>query len=148
MFNPVVAPVKPAQKAEKAAANDPSHKSVGGMEVFLGVLPADTLRKRHAGSDANKKIYGGIPDGEGYFLVNVTLRDSSTKAEINNAQIEARVANMMTGDTRKLETATYNGGVSYGNFFRMPGKDSYTVTLQIRRPGTAAPIEAKFDLKQ
>jgi hypothetical protein len=30
----------------------------------------------------------------------------------------------------------------------MPGKDPYTVTLQIRRSSTAAPIEAKFDLKQ
>ena len=92
-------------------------------------------------------MYGGVPSGTGYFLVNVTLRDSGTKAEIKDAQIEARVANLMNGETRKLEAATINDGVSYGNYFQMPGKDPYTVTLKIRKPGAAAPVEAKFDIK-
>jgi hypothetical protein len=148
MFNPASATAKPKPKAEPAAANDPSHKSVGGMEIFLGVLPAETMRARHAGSEADKKMYGGVPSGKGYFLVNVTLRDSATKAEIKDAQVEARVANLMNGETGKLEAATINNGVSYGGYFQMPGKDPYTVTLQIRRPGAPAPIEAKFDFKQ
>jgi len=38
--------------------------------------------------------------------------------------------------------------VSYGNYFRMPGKDPYTVTLQIRKAGAARAIEARFDLKR
>ena len=89
-----------------------------------------------------------IPTGAGYFHVSVVLRDNSTKAEIKDAQVEARVANLMTGDTRKLEASAIKDTVNYSNFFQMPGKDPYTVTLQIRRPGTAAPIEAKFDLRQ
>src|SRR4029079_5342837 len=68
MFNPASS-AKPKAKAEPAAAADPSHKSVGGMEVYLGVLPADELRSRHGGSGA-EKMYGGIPSGKGYFLVN------------------------------------------------------------------------------
>ena len=147
MFNPVSAAAKPKAKAAPAAAADPSHKSVGGMEVYLGVLPADQLRSRHEGSEAEKKMYGGIPSGKGYFLVNVTLRDSGTKAEIKDAQIEARVANLLNGETRALEPATLYGGVSYGGYFQMPGKDPYTVTLRIRRPGSARPVEARFDFK-
>ena len=146
MFNPAASTAKPKAKAEPAAAPDPSHKSIGGMEIYLGVLPADQLRSRH-GADAEKKMYGGIPSGKGYFLVNVTLRDSGTKGEIRDAQVEARVANLMTGETKKLEAATINNGVSYGNYFQMPGKDPYTVTLQIRKPGAAA-VEAKFDFRQ
>jgi cytochrome c5 len=146
MFNPVGTSVKP--KAEPAAASDPSHKTVEGMEIYLGVLPAETMRTRHAGSDAGNKIYGGVPSGSGYFLVNVTLRDSGSKAEIKDAQIEARVANVMNGETRKLEAATINNSVSYGSYFQMPGRDPYKVTLQIRTPGAARAIEARFDLKK
>lgn len=148
MFNPTASSAKPKPKAEPAAASDPSHKSVGGMEIYLGVLPADSLRTRHGGTDAGKKMYGGVPSGDGYFLVNVTLRDSATKAEIKDAQVEARVANPMSGETRKLETATFNNAVSYGSYFRMPGKDAYTVTLQIRKAGAAAPVEVKYDVKR
>jgi len=147
MFNPAASTAKPRAKGEPAAAADPSHKSVGGMEVYLGVLPADDLRSRHGGSGA-EKMYGGIPSGKGYYLVNVTLRDTRTKAPIKDAQIEARVANLMNGETRKLETATINDGVSYGNYFQMPGKDPYTVTLQIRKAGAAIPVEARFDFKR
>ena len=148
MFNPAGASAKPKAKAEPAAASDPSHKSIAGMEIYLGVLPAESLRARQAGSDAEKKLYGGIPSGSGYFLVNVTLRDSGTKTEIKDAQIRARVANLMSGATKALEPATINDSVSYGNYFQMPGKDPYTVTLQIRKPGAARAIEARFDLKR
>lgn len=151
MFNPVRTPAKSAPKPEPksgAAEGDPSHKRAGGMEIYLGVMPADALRTGHGGTEAGKKMYGGVPSGDGYFLVNVTLRDSKTKAAINDAQIEARVANLMSGETRKLEVATINNGVSYGNYFRMPGKDPYTVTLQIRKAGAAAPVEVKYDFKR
>jgi cytochrome c5 len=148
MFNPTASTAKPKAKAEPAAASDPSHKSVAGMEIYLGVLPAESLSARHVSADADKKLYGGIPSGKGYFLVNVTLRDSATKAEIKDAQIEARVANLLNGETRKLEAATINGGVSYGNYFQMSGKDPYTVTLQIRKAGAAAPVEVKYDFKR
>lgn len=148
MFNPAAASSKLNPKAEPAAASDPTHKLVEGTDIYLGVLPAESLRTRHSGSDAEKKMYGGIPSGKGYFLVSVTLRDSSTKAEIKDAQVEARVENLMTGETKKLEAASINNTVSYGNYFQMPGKDPYAVTLQIRKPGAARAIEARFDFKQ
>jgi len=144
MFNPAGASAKP--KAEPAAASDPTHKLIEGTDIYLGVLPAEVMRTRHAGADG--KVQRDIPSGKGYFYVSVVLRDSSTKAEIKDAQIEARVANLMTGETRKLEAATINNSVSYGNYFQLPGRDPYTVTLQIRKPGAARAIEARFDLKQ
>ena len=148
MFNPAASTAKPKPTAGPAAASDSSHKTIGGMEIYLGVLPAESLRTRHAGSEAEKVMYGGIPSGKGYFLVNVTLRDSGSKAEIKDAGVEARVANLMSGETRKLEAATINNSLSYGNYFQMPGRDPYTVTLQIRKAGAARAIEAKFDLKR
>ena len=43
--------------------------------------------------------------------------------------------------------STINNAASYGEFFRMQGKEPYTITVQVRRGSSAAPIEAKFDFK-
>ena len=43
--------------------------------------------------------------------------------------------------------ATINNAASYGEFFRMQGKEAYTITVQVRRGSSAAPLEAKFDFK-
>jgi cytochrome c5 len=145
MFNPASAEAKAGGKPEQAPAQDPTHKLVGGMDVYLGVLPAETMRARHAGAEG--KMKQKIPSGKDYYYVSVVLRDHGSKAEIKDATVEARVANLMTGETRKLEAAAINNSLSYSGYFKMAGKDPYTVTLKIRKPGAAAPIEAKFDLK-
>jgi len=53
----------------------------------------------------------------------------------------------MGGETKKLELMAVNNAISYGNYFRMPSKDPYTITVQIRKPGISRTIEAKFDFK-
>jgi len=128
MFNPASAVKKTAAPAKVPESNR-THKLVAGTDIYLGLLPA-TAEK-----------------GAGYYHVSIVLRDHASKAEIKNAQVEARVANLMTGETKALEPATVNKAFSYGNYFQMPGKDPYTLTLKIRKPGAPAPIEAKFDLK-
>ena len=135
-------PRKP--QASAPAMKDSMHKLVGGTDVYLGVLPAETMRKRQGAGKAPLEI----PSGKGYYHLSVVLRDNGTKAEIKDARVEARVANLMTGETKKLESVTYNDAASYANYFQMPGKDPYTVTLKITKPGAAAPIEARFDLKR
>ena len=146
MYNPA-APAKKAGKAAEAkpAAADPTHKLIGGTDIYLGVLPAEAMRTRHSGADSKAK--SAVPEGKGYFYVSVVLRDHASKTDIKDAQVEARVANLMTGETKALEAVTVNNAVSYAAYFQMPGKDPYTVTLKIRKPGAPAPIEAKFDLK-
>ncbi len=129
MYNPA-APAKTAEKAAaKGAASDRAHKLIGGTDIYLGLQTA-----------AKEK-------GKGYYHVSIVLRDHASNAEIKDAQVEGRVANLMTGETKALEAATVNSAFSYGNYFQMPGKDPYTLTLKIRKPGAPAPIEAKFDLK-
>jgi len=130
MFNPAAAATKaPAAAAPRGAASDRAHKLVAGTDVYLGLLPA-TAEK-----------------GKGYYHVSIVLRDHASNAEIKDATIEARVANLMTGETKALEPATVDNAFSYGNYFQLPGKDPYTLTLQIRKAGAPAPVEAKFDLK-
>jgi hypothetical protein len=53
----------------------------------------------------------------------------------------------MGGETKNLELVALNNIRSYGNYFRMPGKDPYAITVKIRRPGTSRTIEARFNFK-
>jgi hypothetical protein len=107
------------------------------MDIYLGIVLAET-----AG------IKQKAPTGKGYYYVNISLRDRATGAPINDARVEARAANPVSGgETKKLDPVTLNDVASYGNFFRMQGTEPYTIAVQIRRPGTAIPAEANFDFK-
>jgi cytochrome c5 len=144
MFNP--APAPPAASADAPAAKpDPNHRVIGGTEIFLGVVAADAMRGQYAKASKERSMHGGIPSGRNHYHVNISLFDSTTRGVISDAQVEASVANPVSGSvTKKLELVTLNSIKSYGNYFRMPGKDAYTITVKIRRPGAARTIEATF----
>jgi cytochrome c5 len=145
MFDPSRAPAAKAAAAP-AAPRDEHRQVAGGMEILLGVVSAETLRKRR--SEVERTMHGGVPGGKGYYHVNISLHDSTSRAEIKDAEVQARVAHPVTGgETKKLEAVVINDMVSYGNYFRMPGRDPYAVTVQIRRPGAPQPVEAKFEVK-
>ncbi len=93
-------------------------------------------------------MHGGIPSGKGYYHVNVSLRDVASNAEIRDAEVEVSVANPSTGsETKKLDPMPIRDTLSYGNYFRMPAKDPYSITVQIRRPGVPQQVEAKFSFR-
>ena len=119
------------------ATADPNHKLISGVDLYLGIAPA-----------ASAAVSRPRPSGAGYYYVNLSLRDAASGAYIKDAQVEARAANAVSGgDTRKLEPMTLAESVSYGNFFRMQGKEPYIITVHVRRLGALAPIEAKFEFR-
>jgi cytochrome c5 len=136
-------------KASVAPSSAPqaNRKVVDGTEIYLGIVSAESMRAQHPQADAESKMHGGIPSGKGYYHLNISLFDSNSKAEIKDAQVEVRISTPLTGETKRLEPMVINNTVSYGNYFRMPGMDPYTVTVKIRRPDTSRTIEAEFDYK-
>ena len=154
MFNKGSAPSTGAATAASATSTTPAsrseglHKVVAGVSIDLGIVTAESIRETHSQPDAESTMHGGIPSGKGYYHVNVSLRDVATNAEIRDAEVEVSIANPLSGgETKKLEPMAIRNTLSYGNYFRMPGKDSYAVTVQVRRPGTAQNVEAKFAFK-
>jgi cytochrome c5 len=124
---------------------DSTHQIVDGIEVYLGMVPAETLRDRPRGSH-EKLMHGGIPGGSDYFHLNVSLFDAKTRAVVTDAQVEVRVAEPVMGSvTKKLQPMTIGQVRSYGNYFRMASRNPYTITVSVRRPGMARTAEAKFD---
>jgi hypothetical protein len=49
---------------------------------------------------------------------------------------------------KALEPMVVNDTVSYGNYFRLPMKDPYTIAVSIRMPGAARPIETRFGFQR
>ena len=136
MFYPAGAELK-ASAAAPAAARDPNHKLVGGVEFYLGIAPA-----------ASAAVSQPHPSGSGYYYVNLTLRETASGVYIKDAQVEARAANAVSGgDTKNLAPMALAESASYGNFFRMQGQEPYVITVHVRRPGAAQAIEARFDFK-
>jgi cytochrome c5 len=147
MVNQGVAPA-PGPSVALAAKPGFNSKVIDGTEIYLGIVSAESLRAEHLQEDAESLMHGGIPGGKGYYHVNISLFDSKTKAEITDAQVSVRITDpVMGGETKKLELMAVNNAISYGNYFRMPSKDPYTITVQIRKPGVSRTIEAKFDFK-
>lgn len=144
MINPAVALATGPAPVEVTVA-DSHHKIVDGVEIYLGIVSAESLRDRPKGSK-EAKMHGGVPSGRDYYHVNISLFDRKTRAMITDAQVEARVAEPVTGgQTKKLELVTIDKAKSYGNYFRMDSRNPYTITVTVKRPGMARVAEAKFD---
>lgn len=121
LFNPAGIPPKPAAPP----APGPNHKVVDGTDVFLGLTPK----------------------GDNVYHLNITLRDATSHNPVANAQVEVTVTNPVMGDERKKLAADTANVASYGNDFRIIGKEPHTITVQIRRPGRSRALEAKFDFR-
>ena len=140
MVNPhVVTEQKPA-----VAIPDSNRKIVDGMEVYFGIVSAESLK-----GSAEAKMHGGIPAGKDYYHVNISLFDAKTRAAIGDAQVEVQVSEPVAGgETKKLDAVTIGGTRSYGHYFRLASKNPYIVTVRIQRPGMPRTLEAKFDYKR
>lgn len=144
MFN---AGLPPTPVPPAAAAPEPFHRTVGGADVYLGVIAADALRSAQAEGRDVGTMREGIPSGKGWYHINISLADIADKAPITDADVSVRVADPMRADTRKLHLMAANRTVSYGGFFRMDAGKAYTVTAIIQRRGATKPVEARFDYR-
>jgi hypothetical protein len=143
MINPAPAGEKgaPAQAALPATL----YKSVGGIDVHLGFVRAETLRVFPEGS-VERSMHGGVPSGSGYYHVNVSLLNAATKAPIGDAKVEVRLEQLGASSTSKtLEPVVINNAPSYGSYVRMQGKSTYLITVRIQKPGSPRRFEAKFE---
>lgn len=122
LFNPAYPPPRVAA----APAPGPNQRVVDGTEIFLGMKPVR----------------------EGIYRVTITLRDTSTHKVIGDAQVEASVSNPVMGsDSKALKRETIDRTVSYGNEFRVTGREPHVITVQVRRPGNNRILETRFDFK-
>jgi len=143
MFNPAPAPVAQAPEAKPGKA-DRNHVSVGGMEIFFGLVSAKSLRAFPKDS-VERTMHGGVPAGDGYQHANVSLFASANNTPITDAKVDLQIEQPGLGsESKKLEPMSV-GSSSYGGYFKMSGHATYRFTVRVHRPGSSRPTEAVFE---
>ena len=119
-------------------------QSAAGLNVNLGIVPAETLRGRPE-EDAVRQIHGGLPSGRSMYHVMVAIFDAKTGRRITEAQVRARVEEVgLSSEEKALQPMAVANAVTYGNFFRMAGRGVFRITVQIRLPGSTRTTELQF----
>ncbi len=126
------------------AAEPGQSKTAGGLTVYLGVLPAE-LVKGPGPHSAEKPMHGRIPKGPREYHVVAAIFDAASGARVVDAVVAAQVSGLsLSGPKKKLEPMEIEKTITYGGFFDLPGRDIYTVRLEIVRPGATAPVTVNF----
>ena len=144
MFNPAaVAAARDAAESRPAPAG-PNFKTVGGLEMNLGIASAESLLA-YPKDSVERSMHGGVPSGTGYYHVNLSLADAKTHAPVNGASIELDLE--QPGITRSHATLEPMavGPASYGNYVRMKPRTAYLITVHVHAPGWPRGVEAKFE---
>ena len=127
-----------------AAAATEYEKHLGGLAVYLGVVPAELLRGK---ADDGTSMHAGLPSGSGSHHVLISIFDDRTGRQVEDAMVEARVGSPghLSETTRVLEPMKIGPTTTYGNFFPMTAPGPFIVRVWIRRPGEPLPVEVQFN---
>ncbi len=128
------------------AVDDAQFKTVDGLAVYLGVVPA-AIVKGHPSGHTEQTMHGGVPVGRNEYHIVVAVFDVATSARISDARVIAEVSGLGLAATRRaLEPMMIAQTITYGGFFDLPGRDIYTVKLEIQRPdGKPVPVTFTYD---
>ena len=129
-----------------AAAERDQPIVVSGTEIFYGVIPAPMLLTHPAGHP-ERTMHGGVQgDRDSYHLL-VSIFDTSTRMRITNAQVQASVGGAEPAlQTKPLESMSFAGVVTYGNYFTLSGPGPFRITLNIKRPDRS-PLRTDFEYR-
>ena len=128
-----------ATPAMPQSAND-FVKTADGMTIYLGVLPG-AMVKGHA------KMRSGAPNE---YHVVVAIYEAASGTRVSDASVTAQVSGLaLAGPIQNLERMEIAGTTTYGGFFRLPGRDLYTVRVEVQRSSSAkrTPVEFRYDLR-
>ena len=152
MLNQGIVPAKSQETGQAASAPQAGgdYRLADGTKIYLGIISAAALREQHPKPGSTEaSMHGGIPSGNDYYHLSVSLFDSKTGARITDAKVKATVSDpLMGGDTKPLHPTAIGSAVSYGNYFRIADANPHTVTVHVVRPGSPQTITAKFDFRR
>ena len=121
------------------------YKTVDGIAVYFGVLPAE-LVLGHSPEHPEKKMHGGVPRGKAQHHIVVAVFDLQNGERITNVEVSARIQEAAFAPlSKKLEPMTIDKTTSFGNYFPMSGSGPYRIDVDIRKAGALKPVTVRFD---
>lgn len=127
-----------------ATAQSEHYRTVEGLRVYLGVLPA-AMTHGQLKTAAGPPLHGGAPRGEHVYHVTVAVFDAASGQRRSDLDVRARVSGVgLSGPEKALQPMTLADTVTFGNYFILPGNDTYRIRVEIRQPGKAEPATTDF----
>jgi cytochrome c5 len=145
MFYPSAIAVAPASvQSPRGSDSGPNHKTVAGLALDLGIVPAGALLAFPKES-VERSMHGGVPSGSGYYHMNLSLADAKTGAAVSDARIDIDIEQPgITRTSSQLEPMAV-GPASYGNYVRLNPHTAYLITVRVHAPAWPRGVEAKFE---
>ncbi len=111
------------------AGDSERHLQVDGMNVYLGVIPAQLT---------SEKMHNSATSKEHNYHVLIAVFDSKSGARITDAKLKATVAPLgLGGHSKELEVMP-GDALSYGNYFVMHKPGRYRILVEIQRGETTS----------
>jgi cytochrome c5 len=143
MFNPNATAAAPGDAPRPALASA-NRRSVGGLDLDLGITPADALLAFPKES-VERSMHGGVPGGAGYYHLNLSLADAKTHAPVSGASVDVEVEQPgLTRASTRLEPMAV-GPASYGNYVRLKPHTAYLITVHVHAAAWPRGVDAKFE---
>lgn len=132
----------------EATANDTSgFKTVAGISVYIGLMPAEIV-KGHPSGHPEAEMHGGAPNGPHAYHLVVALFDEQNGANrIEDARIAATVSGVgHVGQTNvALQPMLIADTVTYGAFIDLRALERFEITLTITVPDRPEPVRVDFE---
>jgi hypothetical protein len=113
------------------------HQKTASFNVYLGVVPAKTLRDQPRLADEHKTMHDGLAREPDSRHLTASVRDIRTDKQVLDATVIAEVRHKRwthKAIERPLEKMWIGDTVTYGNFFVMSEHGDYEIRLKIYLP--------------
>lgn len=129
------------------AADSSDYRTVDGLAIYYAVLPAEMIRG-HPKGHPEAVMHGGVPAGKHVHHLMIAVFDGKSLERITDAQVTATVGEIGLGRTKiQLEPFTVADALTYGNYFEFSNLATYTIDIEIRRPGSPRAVETRFEYR-
>lgn len=129
------------------AQDSGSYQVVGSIAAYLGTMPAEIVAG-HPKNHPEPLMHGGPPASPHAEHIIVALFDEPSGTRIEDAAVTATISGLghIAATSITLEPMLIAGVVTYGGYISFPGRDPYSIDLQISRPGSpkVTPITFKY----
>lgn len=130
----------------QVAADDTGNfKTVAGISVYMGLMPAEIV-KGHPAGHTEAQMHGGPPSGPHAYHLVVALFGVATGNRIENARIAATVSGLgHIGPTKvALEPMLIADTVTYGAFIDLRALERFDIAITITVPDRPEPVRVDF----
>ncbi len=127
-----------------ASFHDSASRSAGDLVIQLAIVPA-TFALEHTPEHTGDGMHGGPPPSRYSHHLIVAVFEARGGARIADAKVTAVVSsNRRPVGLLTLEPMAFGGAATYGGFVEMPPRDSYRISVEVRRAEGTAPVKADF----